>query len=302
MMVRISDITVGVRRRTEFGDIAGLAASIERYGLLHPIVVTDDLVLVAGERRLRACVELGWTEIEAKLLGQLTDTERREIELEENLQRKDLTAYERSRTLVALAETAAEVLREGAETSFKLNEVSGKRGPDPKADSQAAIAERLGTAQSEISKARAHVAIVEEHPALADEPQSVALDYGRAIEEQPELAESELSPREIVELDREKKKRERAEAKARRAEEQAIAERVAALAGDPDGSVARAQRKAELTAAHTQARRWLLADAAAVWNTFQPEEMVMWRMLETDALAWFDAMRAAQPASMRIVR
>jgi ParB family chromosome partitioning protein len=45
------------------GDIDALAASMKELGLLHPIVVRPDGVLVAGERRLRAAKLLGWETI-----------------------------------------------------------------------------------------------------------------------------------------------------------------------------------------------------------------------------------------------
>ncbi len=48
----------------------------------------------------------------------LAEDERREIELAENLNRKDLTAAERSRQMVALAEVAAEVLPDSGKTSI----------------------------------------------------------------------------------------------------------------------------------------------------------------------------------------
>jgi ParB family chromosome partitioning protein len=60
----ISEIVVGERFRKDMGDLAGLARSIDREGLLHPVVVSQLGVLLAGERRLRACRDiLGWTEI-----------------------------------------------------------------------------------------------------------------------------------------------------------------------------------------------------------------------------------------------
>jgi ParB/RepB/Spo0J family partition protein len=62
-LFKISDIVVGTRHRRDMGDIDGLAASIKELGLLQPIVVRPDGVLVAGERRLRAAKLLGWTEI-----------------------------------------------------------------------------------------------------------------------------------------------------------------------------------------------------------------------------------------------
>lgn len=39
--------------------------SIDALGLMHPIVVTPDNRLVAGERRLRACQSLGWNTVPA---------------------------------------------------------------------------------------------------------------------------------------------------------------------------------------------------------------------------------------------
>ena len=48
----IDEIIVGKRHRRDLGDIASLAKSIDAHGLLHPIVVTCDGRLIAGERRL----------------------------------------------------------------------------------------------------------------------------------------------------------------------------------------------------------------------------------------------------------
>jgi hypothetical protein len=59
----IDAIKVGERIRKDMGDIAALAKSIEDIGLLQPIIVTPDGLLLCGERRLRAAKLLGWTEI-----------------------------------------------------------------------------------------------------------------------------------------------------------------------------------------------------------------------------------------------
>jgi len=61
--MRIADIRTGERHRKDLGDITSLAASIAEIGLLHPIVVTPDGTLIAGARRIAACVSLGWTDI-----------------------------------------------------------------------------------------------------------------------------------------------------------------------------------------------------------------------------------------------
>ena len=50
--MRIDDIKVGVRYRRDMGDLGAPARSIAEVGLLHPVVVTPDGTLIAGERRL----------------------------------------------------------------------------------------------------------------------------------------------------------------------------------------------------------------------------------------------------------
>ena len=83
-LLPISEIEVRTRRRLRLGDLSRLMASIEKVGLLHPIVVDDRMVLVCGWRRLVACEALGRTEIDAVSLGPVTDEERWELEEAEN--------------------------------------------------------------------------------------------------------------------------------------------------------------------------------------------------------------------------
>lgn len=78
------------RQRRELTGIDELAESIHRTGLINPIVVTPEGVLVAGERRLTACLQLGWTSIPVQFTTDLSDYELQTIELEENVKRVDL--------------------------------------------------------------------------------------------------------------------------------------------------------------------------------------------------------------------
>src|SRR5580765_8150257 len=59
----VEAIRVGHRHRKDMGDLEGLATSISEVGLLQPIVVRPDGMLIAGKRRLRAAARLGWTDI-----------------------------------------------------------------------------------------------------------------------------------------------------------------------------------------------------------------------------------------------
>jgi ParB/RepB/Spo0J family partition protein len=92
-------------RALEEAAIRTLAESIQSEGLLQPPVVTEDLELVAGFRRLAAIEQLGWPECEVRVVpGLLTETKKRIIRLTENLQRADLTAPEKSLSMVGLLE------------------------------------------------------------------------------------------------------------------------------------------------------------------------------------------------------
>lgn len=82
------------RQRRELRNIDELAESIFRIGLIHPPVITRDGLLVAGERRLTACRQLGWTDISVQFADDLSDYELQSIELEENVKRLNLTWQE----------------------------------------------------------------------------------------------------------------------------------------------------------------------------------------------------------------
>jgi ParB family chromosome partitioning protein len=84
------------RQRRELTGIDELAESIHRIGLINPIVITEDGILVAGERRLTACRSLGWTSIPVQFTSDLSEYELQCIELEENVKRVDLPWQDQS--------------------------------------------------------------------------------------------------------------------------------------------------------------------------------------------------------------
>lgn len=120
MKIPLKDIHISDRGRKSYGDLQGLSESIEKLGLLHPIVVEkegDSYKLLAGERRLRACFLLGRTEIDATLRSELSSTEKREIELEENLMRQDLSWLEVTEMRAALDALKREIYGHGMKGS-----------------------------------------------------------------------------------------------------------------------------------------------------------------------------------------
>lgn len=72
MLVNISEIKVKKRVRKDLGDINSLKDSLKRYGLLNPITIDSKNRLIAGERRLEAAKALGWTNINAVIVNNLT--------------------------------------------------------------------------------------------------------------------------------------------------------------------------------------------------------------------------------------
>ena len=92
--VALTDITTRRRLRRDTGDIAGLMDSMRRHGLLHPLVVTPDYRLVAGQRRLEAAKRLGWHSIACRVVTSEGAEQLLEIEIAENTARKAFTSDE----------------------------------------------------------------------------------------------------------------------------------------------------------------------------------------------------------------
>jgi ParB family chromosome partitioning protein len=144
-------IAIPPRQRQRPNFLAGLdrlADSISRLGLLHPIVITREHVLIAGERRLEACRSLGWTNIPFQYADETDPRLLKCMELEENTRRKDLTWQEINDAMAEAYAIYKELEPEATQTQ---------------------IAERMGEDQGNLS---AHLLVKEErarNPALSRE-------------------------------------------------------------------------------------------------------------------------------------
>ena len=85
--------------------LSELAASIHRYGLLQPVVVREvgrgQYELIAGERRFRACSQLGMSSIPAVIM-EANGTDSAVLALIENIQREDLNYMEEAEAFQTL--------------------------------------------------------------------------------------------------------------------------------------------------------------------------------------------------------
>src|SRR5579859_7396229 len=163
MVMNIEQIQIGYRYRKDLGDLRVLAQSIADVGLLHPVVVTPEGRLIAGQRRLGACRLLGWTEVPVTVVD-LYQAARGEAH--ENFIRKDLLPSE----IVALKRAIEPSERREA------RERQGQRAdlchPATVAECQRAyggdardnIARYLGVGRTTIERAEAVVEAAEEEP------------------------------------------------------------------------------------------------------------------------------------------
>lgn len=166
--MRIDLIQIGFRYRKDLGDLRSLADSISEVGLLHPVVVTPEGRLIAGQRRLEACRLRGWKDVPVTVVD-LYQAARGEAH--ENFVRKDLLPSEivaLKRAIEPLERRAARE-RQGSRTDLCL--------PATVAECQGAardkIARYLGVGRTTIDRAEAVVEAAEEDPE----------EYGHLVEQ-----------------------------------------------------------------------------------------------------------------------
>ena len=98
-LLEMSKIVSGKDIRNEHDDeIAELAESIEKQGLINPILVQkrDDgkYVVIAGHRRYEAVKRLGLPHIECNVFEDMNEKDVVLAQIAENVQRKNMSAYE----------------------------------------------------------------------------------------------------------------------------------------------------------------------------------------------------------------
>jgi ParB family chromosome partitioning protein len=130
----IDSIVVGVRHRTDLGDIDALAQSIEEVGLLQPVTITPAGVLVCGLRRLEAARRLGWPTLRVWVRSGISDELSHLLaQQDENQQRKPLTPLEAAHLYNEVKRLMAEeAAARQANTRFGsagFGAVSGAEGP-----------------------------------------------------------------------------------------------------------------------------------------------------------------------------
>lgn len=117
MKIDMSEIIVeeAVRIRKDVGDLDTLQSSIAKVGLINPVLIDENNTLIAGFRRLTACQNLGWKEIEVSVLTLSGDKIKMlDVEIAENFFRKDFTPDE----ILATEKRRQDIMEEQREIGF----------------------------------------------------------------------------------------------------------------------------------------------------------------------------------------
>lgn len=144
--VSVDKIEIGPRFRKDLGDLDDLTDSIKKKGVIQPITLDTEFKLIAGERRLAAVKALGLKKISALIRKVDDEKDAREIELFENIHRKDMTWQERAQLEKRI---------------FDLEE-------GPKRGAHRRIADSLGTTRSNVSRHLRLAEAMEIIPELAE--------------------------------------------------------------------------------------------------------------------------------------
>lgn len=141
------------RKTFDKESLSELSESIRVHGLIQPIIVnqtTDGYMIIAGERRFRACKLCGLQEIDA-IVKNYSEKQVAEIAIIENLQREDLNPVEVAKGI--------------------------KRLMDEYGLTQEKVAERLGKARSVIANS---IRILSLYPEVLDLVEKKKISFGHA--------------------------------------------------------------------------------------------------------------------------
>ena len=135
VIIQTKKIHVGERFREDYGDVDKLAESIKQFGMLQSVCVDSDYNLLDGGRRLAAAEKAGLTTVPVRMLDTTDPLVARQVELEENLERKQMTWEEEVRAKAEIDTLMKQIHGDAQETRNKADWSQAKTaklvGEDP---------------------------------------------------------------------------------------------------------------------------------------------------------------------------
>lgn len=152
--MKIDEIIVKDRIRKDTGGIMELVNDIKANGLINPVTVNTDHVLLAGYRRLTACKALGWTDIPAHMVSTESEEQELRIEISENEMRKEFSMTERldyARRLQRIESIKAEQRKQSGQFG---SDVPNSAPPEEQGKTRDKVAASIGMGHDTLRKAQ----------------------------------------------------------------------------------------------------------------------------------------------------
>ena len=149
------------RVRKEMGEVEKLLASMKKFGQMQPVVINHKFELIAGGRRLAACL-MGGMKVKVCYSDTVDTVTMKEMEIEENLQRKQFTPAEE---VLALSELHKLKQAKYGDT------VQGKKGGWGLEDTADLVGKSKGLISQDLSLAE----MISRFPSLLDAPTKSAI-------------------------------------------------------------------------------------------------------------------------------
>ncbi len=185
----VDSLIVGKRHRTDLGDLDPLAASIDRDGLLQPLTITIDGVLVCGARRLAAIKMLGWRTVSVWVRGGLSDRLGKLLaEQDDNMLHKPYNQLEAAGLYREIKQVMAEdAARRKSATQFSAENQPGNDGPGKFPGPSGALGDARELAAAMIPggasyKTLEKVGYIEEIAANPAQPETLRAEAAAALE------------------------------------------------------------------------------------------------------------------------
>ena len=127
--MKIDEIIVKDRIRKDTGGMMELINDIKTNGLINPVTINTDHVLLAGYRRLTACKALGMEDIPVHMVSTESEEQDLKVEISENEIRKEFTMTERldyARRLQRIESIKAEERMKAGKQDPVQNSAQGK--------------------------------------------------------------------------------------------------------------------------------------------------------------------------------
>jgi ParB family chromosome partitioning protein len=167
----------GTDPNRDMGPLDKLKESLSKTGLINPLTIDTKGNLLAGRRRYKAMIELGWEECLVRVLDPKDEIEALMISLHENLRRKPLTEAENRRMITEIDELMRAKHGESKAGGNRQSEDGKKQSTESVEWSSKKTGEKLGIGEGVVRDAKRAKAHVEKHPELAREKTPVILEH-----------------------------------------------------------------------------------------------------------------------------